>query len=59
VPTYIVAWEDLDYGASITAAYTDTSTDNDFNDLVVEIQAASPVPVENASWGSVKALFRQ
>jgi hypothetical protein len=59
VPTYIVAWEDLDYGASITAAYTDTSTDNDFNDLVVEIQAASPVPVESASWGSVKALFRQ
>ncbi len=59
VPTYIVAWEDLDYGSPVTAAYSSTSTDNDFNDLVVEIQAASPVPVQSESWGSVKALFRQ
>lgn len=59
VPTFVLAWEDLDYGAAITPAYGWSSTDNDFNDLVVEIQAVSPVGVENQSWGSVKALFRQ
>ena len=59
VPTFVLAWEDLDYGAPITPSYSWSSTDNDFNDLVVEIQAMSPVGVENASWGSVKALFRQ
>jgi hypothetical protein len=59
VPTYVLAWEDLDYGANITPAYSWSTTDNDFNDLVVEIQARSPVGVENVSWGSVKALFRQ
>lgn len=59
IPTYIVAWEDLDYGSLISPAWTSTTTDNDFNDLVVEIQAASPVPVQTESWGSVKALFRQ
>jgi hypothetical protein len=59
VPTFVLAWEDLDYGAPITPAYSWSSTDNDFNDLVVEIKAASPVGVETANWGSVKALFRQ
>lgn len=59
VPTYVLAWEDLDYGAPITASYSASSTDNDFNDLVVEIQAISPVGVESQTWGSVKALFRQ
>lgn len=59
VPTFVLAWEDLDYGASITPTYSWSTTDNDFNDLVVEIQASSPVGVENATWGSVKALFRQ
>lgn len=59
VPTFVLAWEDLDYGAPISASYSLTTTDNDFNDLVVEIQAISPVGVENTTWGSVKALFRQ
>lgn len=59
VPTFVLAWEDLDYGADITPSYSWSTTDNDFNDLVVEIQALSPVGVENQSWGSVKALFRQ
>lgn len=59
VPTFVLAWEDLDYGAPITPGYSWFSTDNDFNDLVVEIQALSPVGVESVSWGSVKALFRQ
>ena len=44
VPTYVVAWEDLDSGAPILPSYDPAGTDNDFNDLVVEIQASSPVP---------------
>jgi len=59
VPTFVLAWEDLDYGASIAASYNWSKTDNDFNDLVIEIQALSPVGVETQSWGSVKSLFRQ
>ena len=59
VPTFVLAWEDLDYGAPITAGYTWSSTDNDYNDLVVEMQAISPVGVESTSWGSLKALFRE
>lgn len=43
VPTYVIAWEDIDSGAEITPAYSDGKTDNDFNDLVVEIRASSPV----------------
>lgn len=42
-PAFIIAWEDLDYGSGITPDYTPNSTDNDFNDLVVEIRAESPV----------------
>lgn len=59
VPTYVLAWEDLDYGAVVAPQYNWSKSDNDFNDLVVEIQAVSPVGVENQTWGSVKALFRQ
>ncbi|MBK7672867.1 MAG: DUF4114 domain-containing protein [bacterium] len=59
VPTYVLAWEDLDYGTSIAPSYNWSKTDNDFNDLVIEIQALSPVGVETQTWGSVKALFRQ
>jgi len=43
VPTFVLAWEDLDYGAAISPAYSWSTTDNDFNDMVVEIQAVSPV----------------
>lgn len=57
VPTFVLAWEDLDYGSPITPGYTWDSTDNDFQDLVVEISAMSPVPEQDTSWGSVKALF--
>lgn len=59
VPTYVLAWEDLDYGAPISPSYDWAKTDNDYNDLVVEIQAISPVGVESMNWGSVRALFRQ
>ncbi len=56
-PAYILAWEDIDSGLEITATAGPNSTDNDFNDLVVLIRAASPVPTESDSWGQVKALF--
>jgi len=59
LPTYVLAWEDLDYGAPIMPYYGWMYTDNDYNDMVVVIQAMSPVATENQTWGSVKALFRQ
>lgn len=43
VPTFVVAWEDLDSGAELAPSYQAGKTDNDFNDLVIEIRAASPV----------------
>lgn len=53
VPTFVLAWEDLDYGGVVGS-----ETDNDFNDLVVVVQAMSPVPNESMTWSSVKTLFR-
>ena len=55
-PSYIVAWEDLDSGAAIQPACC-TGTDNDYNDLVIEISAQSPVRTEVTSWGAVKTLY--
>ncbi len=52
-PTFVLAWEDLDYGGVVGV-----ETDNDFNDMVVVIQARSPVRNEDLSWGAVKSLFR-
>jgi hypothetical protein len=56
VPTYVLAWEDLDYGGVLTDTVSG-GTDNDFNDLVIEISADSPVPAVASSWGKVKALY--
>ncbi len=58
IPTFVLAWEDLDSGGPITPSYDWNGTDNDFQDLVVEIQAVSPVPVQDSTWGGVKALYR-
>jgi hypothetical protein len=58
IPTFVVAWEDLDYGSEITLNYDPLGTDNDFTDLVIEIQAFSPVPVKPQSFGKIKNLFR-
>ncbi len=55
-PTFVLAWEDLDSGGEVTPSIS-SGTDNDFQDLVVEITALSPVPNEANSWGSVKALY--
>ncbi len=58
IPTFVIAWEDLDYGSMISPTWVDGMTDNDFNDLVIEISASSPVPVESVSWSQVKGLYQ-
>jgi hypothetical protein len=58
VPTYVLCWEDLDSGSEISATYHWDKTDNDYQDLVVEITAVSTVDNEDASFGSIKALYR-
>ena len=57
VPTFVLAWEDLDYGGEITPSPDPAGTDNDFQDLVVEISALGVIPANVASWGSLKAIF--
>lgn len=57
VPTFVLAWEDLDSGSVINPTYGNNFTDNDFQDLVVEIKAMSPVRTEESSWGQLKALY--
>ena len=47
VPTYVVAWEDIDSGSPLAPSYEAGFTDNDFNDLVVEIRANSPVSIDD------------
>ncbi len=54
VPTFLIVCEDLDSGGVI-GPY---STDNDYQDLVFEISAISPVPVRETTWGRVKTLFQ-
>lgn len=57
VPTYVLAWEDLDSGSVISDVFGNNFTDNDFQDLVVEIQAMSPVRTQESSWGQIKSLY--
>lgn len=45
VPTFVLAWEELDYGSPLSVTPDSLSTDNDFQDLVVEIQVETPIPV--------------
>ena len=58
VPTFIIAWEDIDSGSEISPVYHWDKTDNDYQDLVVEITAISTVKSEDTSFGSIKALYR-
>jgi predicted outer membrane repeat protein len=44
VKTYVLAWEECDSGGPITPGFSPTGTDNDFNDMVIEMSAMSPVP---------------
>ena len=48
-----------DYSDEITLSYTPLGTDNDFTDMVVEIQAFSPVKEEVSSFGKIKNLYRK
>jgi hypothetical protein len=57
IPTFVLAWEDLDYGSAISDVPAWGATDDDFQDLVVEVSAASPLPSQQSSWGRVKSLF--
>ena len=45
-------------GGTITPGYSSSGTDNDYQDLVVEVQAIGVIPVVESSWGEVKALYR-
>lgn len=57
-PAYVIAVEDLDYGSPLCAGVFDGAcTDNDFNDLVFELQAESPVEESTSSFGRIKSLF--
>jgi hypothetical protein len=56
-PAYVVAVEDLDSGAELFPSYTAGGTDNDYNDLVFEVRADSPVDTGTSSFGAVKSLF--
>lgn len=57
-PAYIVAVEDLDSGSQLcNGVFSTTCTDNDYNDLVIELRAESPVENEQSSFGAVKSLF--
>jgi hypothetical protein len=57
LPTYVLAWEDLDSGAALSAEVNHLYTDNDYNDLVIEVSAFSPVKLQPVSWGTIKAAF--
>jgi hypothetical protein len=57
VKTYVLAWEDLDSGSEITPAYDWFTTDNDYQDLVVEVTAISVVRTEESSWAQIKSLY--
>jgi len=54
--TWLVCVEDLDYGANPGPCCE--TTDNDYNDLVFEVQVLPPLPVTAATWTSVKRLGR-
>jgi hypothetical protein len=53
--TWLVCFEDLDYGA--TPGPCCATTDNDYNDLVFEVQVVPPVPVKAATWTGIKTLL--
>ncbi len=60
VPTYVLAWEDLDYSSPLgpEGTFEGGYTDNDFQDLVVEISADSPVKTSVDSFGQIKAMYQ-
>jgi len=53
--TWLVCFEDLDYGKPVTACCA--GTDNDFNDLVFEVRALGATPARSLTFGALKARF--
>jgi hypothetical protein len=54
--TWLVCFEDLDYGA--TPSPCCTTTDNDFNDFVFEVNAVGVTPAQRISMGALKVRYR-
>lgn len=54
--TWLVAFEDVDYGAAITSCCG--GTDNDYNDLVFEVKAIGATEARALSFGALKNKFR-
>jgi len=55
--TWLVCFEDLDSGA-MPGPSGHAQTDNDFNDMVFEVQALGATPVAGMSFGALKAMYR-
>lgn len=54
--TWLVCFEDFDSGPNPGPCCA--TTDNDFNDLVFEVTVNGLLPVQPATFGQIKALFR-
>jgi hypothetical protein len=55
--TWLVCFEDLDYGA--TPGPCCATTDNDFNDVIFEVTAFGATPAAPLSFGGLKARYRK
>lgn len=55
--TWLVAFEDVDYGAAITPCCS--GTDNDYNDLVFEVKAIGATEARALTFGALKQRFRK
>lgn len=53
--TWLVCFEDLDYGRAITPCCT--GTDDDFNDLVFELSALGATPARSLTFGELKTRY--
>jgi hypothetical protein len=56
--TWLVCFEDLDTG-SMPGPPGVAACDNDFNDMVFEVQALGATPVAGLSFGTLKAMYRR
>jgi hypothetical protein len=54
--TWLVCVEDLDYGANPGPCCA--TTDNDYNDLVFEVQVMPPLPTVASTWSGLKLIGR-
>lgn len=54
--TWLVCFEDLDSGLNPSACCA--TTDNDFNDLIFEVQAFGATPTVPLSFGQLKQIYR-